>query len=415
MHMLQGILSRIYRKSLSNQLAIAVGSGCSQNRYSVPSLAQQIERRFCLPATVKHPTRYFEVWNDVVQNAERRSSREEVVALVAEAIRDATPSPFHMSIAAVPISNFIDTTFDRSLLKALLVAGKSPILHDWRTQMLGAWRQTNSERPNVFFSLPPGDGSLSLYGVLEPWKAHQQNPIQIENMREMLSDRDLLLVGLSPHEAEYILHLHALCLSYEKAYIDRSGSIDPKYWASRGVMIGETSAQELIDCLVPAQGGKYSSLDKIVPSRKLIDISRPKQYDAFISYFSGDRDFVVQLERDLALRGFQIWRDEREIEVGDSFTDRIQRGLSDSYTFIIVLSPVALSRPWVNEELRAAYAKRLAGNFKILPVLHRECDIPPFLADYKYADFRELRRYQEQLALLDRAIRNAVRDARGKR
>ena len=180
-------------------------------------------------------------------------------------------------------------------------------------------------------------------------------------------------------------------------------------------MVGDSSAQDLIARLVPAHGKEYSFLDAIVPSRKLVDISREKQYDAFISYFSGDRDFVAQLERDLVLREFHIWRDEREIEVGDSMTDKIQRGLSDSYTFIIVLSPEALARPWVNEELRAAYAQRLGGNFKILPVLHRECEIPPFLADYKYADFREPRRYQEQLALLERGIRNAVREARGKR
>jgi hypothetical protein len=413
--MLDGILARIYRKSLGNQLAIAVGSGCSPDRCSIQCLAPRIEQRFGLPAAADHPARYFEIWNDVVSNAEKRASREEVAALVAEATRDATPSPLHRLIAAVPISNFIDTTFDRSLLKALLAAGKSPILHDWNGQMMGVWRQSEPGRPNVFFSLPPADGALWLYGVLEPWKAHKQNSIQIENMREMLFDRDLLLVGLSPHEAECILHLYALCLSYEKAYVDRSGLTDPAYWASRGVMIGDRPAQELIARLVPAQGKEYGFFHKLFPGRKLIDISREKQYDAFISYFSGDRDFIGRLERDLALREFHVWRDEREIEVGDSITDKIQSSLSDSYAFIIVLSPEAMNRPWVKEELRAAYAQRLGGNFKILPVLHRECNIPPFLADYKYADFREPRRYQEQLELLERSIRNAVRDARGKR
>jgi len=144
-------------------------------------------------------------------------------------------------------------------------------------------------------------------------------------------------------------------------------------------------------------------------------VSREKQYDAFISYFSGDRPFVQKLEQDLRLRGAHIWRDEREIDVGDSMSEKIQNGLTDSYAFIIVLSPEAITRPWVNEELRAAYAQRLAGNFKILPVLHQECDIPPFLGDYKYADFRDDRRYEEQLGILERAIRNAVRSARDKK
>lgn len=95
-------------------------------------------------------------------------------------------------------------------------------------------------------------------------------------------------------------------------------------------------------------------------------------------------------------------------------SDKIQEALKDSYSFTIILSPEALKRPWVKEELRAAYVLRLAGEFKILPVLYKECDIPPFLADYKYADFREERRFHEQIELLERSIRNAVAKARGK-
>jgi hypothetical protein len=78
---------------------------------------------------------------------------------------------------------------------------------------------------------------------------------------------------------------------------------------------------------------------------------------------------------------------------------------------LLVLSPEALSRPWVNEELRAAYTLRLASDFKIFPVLHKECALPLFLADYRYADFRDENRYEESLALLERSIKNTVRRA----
>jgi hypothetical protein len=47
-------------------------------------------------------------------------------------------------------------------------------------------------------------------------------------------------------------------------------------------------------------------------------------------------------------------------------------------------------------------------------VLHKECDIPPFLADYEYADFRDEKRYHEQISLLGRSIKNAVKKAREK-
>jgi hypothetical protein len=78
------------------------------------------------------------------------------------------------------------------------------------------------------------------------------------------------------------------------------------------------------------------------------------------------------------------------------------------------LSPEALLRPWVREELRAAYVRRAAGELKILPILFQDCEIPPFLADYEYADFRDDRRYGEQVALLERSIKKAVKQARKK-
>jgi hypothetical protein len=170
----------------------------------------------------------------------------------------------------------------------------------------------------------------------------------------------------------------------------------------------------LIDKLLPYEGGQYTGWDGFIAGRRIIDAMRQKPYDCFISYFSGDREFVRRLEQDLRFHEIELWLDEYEIEVGDSISSKIEEGLAQSYTFVIILSPEALSRAWVKEELRAAYSLKLGGDFKILPVLHKECEIPLFLADYKYADFRDEKRYHEQLSLLERSIKNAVKRAREK-
>jgi hypothetical protein len=188
-----------------------------------------------------------------------------------------------------------------------------------------------------------------------------------------------------------------------------------RYWAVRGVCMRYDGPEVIIDRLSPHKKGKYSLWDTLIPSRYLIDVAREKPFDCFISYFSGDKDFAVKLEQNLRQREIHTWRDDREVEIGDSISDKIQEGLSKSYSFMIVLSPEALSRPFIKEELRAAYAMRLSGQFKILPILHKECEIPPFLVDYKYADFRDEKRYHEQIALLERSIKNAVKDARKKK
>ena len=166
---------------------------------------------------------------------------------------------------------------------------------------------------------------------------------------------------------------------------------------------------------MPVFGDEYSELDMPFPAGKLVEITRLKRYDCFISYTHKDADFSSRIERDLKLRGLKIWRDKTEIEIGDSFTDKIQEGLKNSYTFAIILSKEALSRSWVLEELRAAYNLRLAEELKIMPILYKDCDIPAFLGDYKYADFREEKRYSEQITLLERAITNAVKKTRGKK
>lgn len=413
--MRDGVVERLYTKALSNQVAIAVGSSCSNDAYSIPSLAGAIITSFNVDFQVEHPLEFFQKWNELIKAAEKSVGRPELVKFVREKLHDSNLNVLHKKIASVPISNFIDTTFDRSIHKALIAAGRKPILHDWHTgQFMGGWKQSNPENPNVFFMLP-NVKTDSFFGLYEPTSWWQQNRIQVLNIAEMLSGKDLILLNYSAYEAECILHLHALFTSCEKVINYIVQEVDAEYWLRRGAYLNNAEPEKLIDTLLPHGGSKYSTWDMLIPRRKLVEVSRLKEYDCFISYFSGDKDFVHLLEQDLRLRGVHIWRDNSEIEIGDSITDKIQEGLSESYSFVIVLSPDALSRPWVKEELRAAYKLRADGEFQILPVLHKECDIPPFLGDYKYADFRDKRRYHEQIALLERAIKNAVKKAREKR
>ena len=333
-----------------------------------------------------------------------------------ELIKKTKPKEIHKKIAGLPISNFVDLTLDRCLLKAILEIGKKPILHDFKSQSLGTWQQSNPSNPNVFFSFGNLlDPTNPLVGLHEQILIHPQNRIQIENMMEMVSEKDLLLLDFSSYEAEFILHLSYLASSSEKIINTRDLNNDLRYWCKRGVIILDVKVNDLIQYLLPYTGNEYSFLDKFIPGRMMIDITREKEYDCFMSYFSGDKGFAKKLESDLSLRGLRIWRDDNEIEIGDSFSDKIQEGLKNSYSFIIILSKEALGRAWVKEEMKAAYSLRLAEEFKILPVLYRDCEIPLFLSDYKYADFREEKRYSEQIALLEKSIRNAVKRARKKK
>ncbi len=234
-------------------------------------------------------------------------------------------------------------------------------------------------------------------------------------MMEMVRQKDLLLLGMTPHESEHILHLGYLRQAADKVVNTADPNSNHQYWTKRGVYIADIRTEEVINELIPYDLKSYTFFDVPFTNRMLIDIAKEKQYDAFISCFSGDQDFARKISGNLENRGIHVWKDDGEIDIGDSISDKIQEGLKTCYTFIIVLSPEALSRPWVKEELRVAYNLRLAEELKILPVVYKECDLPVFLTDYRFADFRETKNYAEHIEILARSANNPALRARKKK
>ncbi len=110
----------------------------------------------------------------------------------------------------------------------------------------------------------------------------------------------------------------------------------------------------------------------------------------FISYSHVDRGFVEKLADDLARNRIIVWWDEWEIRVGDSLIQKIENGITNTSYLAVVLSAESVASAWVQEELRAALNRQLSERKTIvLPILLNDCEIPLFLRDKKYADFRK--------------------------
>ena len=408
-------INRIKMKARANQLCIAVGGFFSVGM-DLPIIANEICSIFNVKFSVSNKYEWFSMWNEFIETAERTVSRKKILDFVRMKKEPTRPQPIHRKLASIPISNFIDVTLDRQLLTALKEQGKEVFSYSFSEgTKMGAWKQSNPESPNVFSAF------IDLY-IESPWYGlHQQltnNPqdrIQIENMMEMLRQKDLLILGMSACEAEDILCLDYLSQAADKVVNTEDATSSYHYWAKRGTYLAELPTETILDELIPYDLKSYSFLDAPFPGRMMIDIFKEKEFDVFISYFSGDKDFARKIAGDLQNRDLHVWRDEGEIDIGDSISDKIQEGLKRSFTFIIVLSPEALKRPWVKEELRAAYNLRLAEELKILPVVYKDCTIPIFLSDYRFADFREKKNYTEQMEILSRSISNAVKKARKKK
>jgi len=406
-------IKRIRAKARANQLCIAIGSPFS-GEMDLSTIADEICSHFSVSFSVKHRYEWFSKWNEFIDTAEKKADRKEIVGYVRMKVASMTPQPIHRKLASIPVSNFIDVSLDRQFLVALQELGKNPIIHSFSGLSMGAWRQSNPDNPNVFSAFIDLNIDSPWHGLHQQLTNHPQNRIQIENMMEMVRQKDLLLLGISAYEAEDILHLSYLAQAADKVVNSEDPTKSYQYWAKRGVYLADLPTEAVVNELLPYDMKSYTLWDAPF-LRPMIDIVKEKEFDGFISYFTGDQDFARKIAGDLKNRDLHIWQDEGEIDIGDSISDKIQEALKNCFTFIIILSPEALDRPWVKEELRAAYNLRLAEDLKILPVIYKDCELPVFLSDYRFADFREEKNYTEQMEILSRSVSNAVKRARKKK
>jgi len=117
-----------------------------------------------------------------------------------------------------------------------------------------------------------------------------------------------------------------------------------------------------------------------------MDDKKPK-WNVFICHASEDNDaFVRPLAVALRQLGVSVWYDEFSLELGDSISRSIDRGLSESAYGIVVLSPAFIGKPWPEYELHGLVSREIGEDKVILPIWHgvsrkEVLDFSPPLAD----------------------------------
>jgi hypothetical protein len=114
-----------------------------------------------------------------------------------------------------------------------------------------------------------------------------------------------------------------------------------------------------------------------------------KSSSVFISYSHQDREFVEKLARALMDVGINVWFDHWEIQPSDSLVQKIfEEGLANADVFIVVLSKISVSSPWVQEEISTATLRRIQKVTRVIPVLKEDVDIPAALKTVAWVDMR---------------------------
>lgn len=114
-------------------------------------------------------------------------------------------------------------------------------------------------------------------------------------------------------------------------------------------------------------------------------------FDVFLSYKSVDESWVIRLKNALQAYGLRVWLDRDEIRPGDLYVGALERGLEESKSVVLIVSPEAMASKWVEEEYSRAVALTRKKNppLQLIPVILREAQLPGFLDDRTSVDFRD--------------------------
>jgi hypothetical protein len=108
----------------------------------------------------------------------------------------------------------------------------------------------------------------------------------------------------------------------------------------------------------------------------------------FVCYGAADADWARVLAGNLQRSGFEVFFDEWSIQPGDVVVHAIDAAILGSAAGVLVVSPAALARPWVQDEYAAMMTRAVEHGQRIVPVLYRDAVLPPLLAARRPVDFR---------------------------
>lgn len=107
----------------------------------------------------------------------------------------------------------------------------------------------------------------------------------------------------------------------------------------------------------------------------------------FISHSARDKEQAKKIASKLKNANLDVWYDEWSLQPGDSLVDKIEKGIADSNTLLVLLSKESLKSRWVKSEINAFLNRSLSErNISIIPVLLEKVEVPPLLRDRLYID-----------------------------
>ena len=114
-----------------------------------------------------------------------------------------------------------------------------------------------------------------------------------------------------------------------------------------------------------------------------------KAPDLFLCHSSRDKDVVRELAENLSFCEIDVWLDEWEVQIGNSLYDSITQALEQSKFIGVSLGDHFNDSRYASDEMKQSLAReRRSDRAIILPLVFGTSDVPAFLEDKLYLDFR---------------------------
>jgi hypothetical protein len=137
------------------------------------------------------------------------------------------------------------------------------------------------------------------------------------------------------------------------------------------------SADQLDNISVQVEGS--ARVRELVSARLELETLEPDDNGAlpmpdvprvFLSYGSEDRYLAEHIARALMDAGVDTWWDGWAITAGDSIRRKVEEGIEGCTHFVVLLTPTAVTKPWVNEEIDAGFMRKVGKQARFIALRH---------------------------------------------
>ena len=117
-----------------------------------------------------------------------------------------------------------------------------------------------------------------------------------------------------------------------------------------------------------------------------------QKWHVFLSYRSVHRPWVIQLYDVLRHLGYEVFLDQYVVRASDVLIDRLEEGLAQSASGVLIWSTATEDSEWCRREYRAMEMRHTdAEPFAYVVVKLDNVKLPPFAEQHVYVDFAEER------------------------